>query len=62
MEYIRGQELLQYSNDMHRQLQRDSGQIDEVKIKKLVRELIEVMIWLHDRDIVHRDIKLESKS
>lgn len=60
LEYVKGGELFSFVKHMHR-IGSGWDASNEIVIKKLVLELIEVVSWLHDHNIVHRDIKLESK-
>lgn len=63
LEYVQGEELFEFVQNMHTNLHQEGSwkSIDEKLIKRLALELINVVSWLHDHNIVHRDLKLESK-
>lgn len=62
MEYVQGEELFDFVQRMHTDIHREESNtnIDERLIKRLALEIIQVVSWLHDHNIVHRDLKLES--
>jgi serine/threonine protein kinase len=63
LEYVQGEELFDFVQKMHSDLHKEGSQtgVDEKLVKRLALELIDVVYWLHDHNIVHRDLKLESK-
>lgn len=63
LEYVQGGELFDFVQHMHNDIHQFGIQsnIDELLIKRLALELIHVVLWLHEHNIVHRDLKLESK-
>jgi serine/threonine protein kinase len=64
LEYVQGEELFEFVQRMHIDIHKENSNlsIDEKLIKRLTLELIQVVSWLHDHNIVHRDLKLESKN
>ncbi|KAG2187036.1 hypothetical protein INT44_003264 [Umbelopsis vinacea] len=59
LEHVDGGELYDYVEKLHKNL--TPGQtVDEMLIKRLFLQLVNVMIWLHEKHIVHRDLKLEN--
>lgn len=64
LEYVQGEELFEFVQRMHTDIHKENSNlsIDEKLIKRLTLELIQVVSWLHDHNIVHRDLKLESKN
>lgn len=62
LEYVEGGELFDFVQKMHQQLRTtEDGKVDEVKVKKIFLQLLHAVKWLHEHNIVHRDLKLESK-
>jgi serine/threonine protein kinase len=60
LENVDGGELYDYVEKLHGSL--SAGEtVDEMLVKRLFLQLVDVMIWLHGKNIVHRDLKLESK-
>ncbi|KAF1805148.1 kinase-like domain-containing protein [Mucor lusitanicus] len=55
-------ELFDFVQHMHNDIHQVGIQsnIDELLIKRLALELIQVVLWLHEHNIVHRDLKLEN--
>ncbi|KAI9359146.1 kinase-like domain-containing protein [Pilaira anomala] len=62
LEYVQGEELFDFVQRMHTDIHREGSNtnIDERLIKRLALEIIQVVSWLHDHNIVHRDLKLEN--
>lgn len=62
LEYVQGEELFDFVQRMHIDIHREGSHvnIDERLIRRLALELVQVVTWLHDHNIVHRDLKLES--
>ncbi|KAL9558958.1 hypothetical protein MBANPS3_000659 [Mucor bainieri] len=62
LEYVQGGELFDFVQHMHNDIHQVGIQsnIDELLIKRLGLELIHVVVWLHEHNIVHRDLKLEN--
>jgi len=59
LEHVDGGELYDYVEKLHGSL--SAGQtVDEMLVKRLFLQLVNVMIWLHEKHIVHRDLKLEN--
>lgn len=63
LEYIQGEELFDFVQRMHTDIHKEESNlsVDENLVKRLGLELIQVISWLHDHNIVHRDLKLESE-
>ncbi|KAG0174174.1 hypothetical protein DFQ28_004659 [Apophysomyces sp. BC1034] len=55
LEYARGGELFDFVQQMHR-----NQQLDEQLVKKTFLNLVQVVQWMHQHNIVHRDLKLEN--
>ncbi|KAI8885865.1 kinase-like protein [Backusella circina FSU 941] len=54
-------ELFDFVQRMHSRLHAsDKDMVDELVIKRLSLELIQIVDWLHHHNIVHRDLKLEN--
>lgn len=63
MEYAKGQELFDFVQQMHRKIRTDpAAPLDELLIKRIFMQLVSVVKWMHDHNVVHRDLKLESRS
>lgn len=52
MEYLAGGELFDYVSD--------NRVFDEAKARVVITDLLHALVYLHDRGIVHRDVKLEN--
>lgn len=52
MEYVCGGDLLSYV--------RKRSKLNEPVAKYIFRQLIEIIIYIHSRNIIHRDIKLDN--
>lgn len=63
LEYVQGEELFDFVQRMHTDIHKEESNlsVDENLVKRLGLELIHVISWLHDHNIVHRDLKLESE-
>ncbi|KAI9318237.1 kinase-like domain-containing protein [Dichotomocladium elegans] len=58
MQYAHGEELFDFVQRMHC---RDTTQrVDEGIIKRIFIELVQVIQWMHEHNIIHRDLKLEN--
>ena len=55
LEYIAGGELLDVVNS-----DEQHAQLSESLLRRISRELVSAVEWMHARFVVHRDIKLES--
>ncbi|KAI7895031.1 kinase-like domain-containing protein [Mucor mucedo] len=62
LEYVQGEELFDFVQHMHSDIHEEAtkASIDEQLIKRLTLELVQVVSWLHNHNIVHRDLKLEN--
>lgn len=56
LEYIGGGELLDLVNS-----DEAYAKLTEGVLRRIWRELVGVVAWIHERNVVHRDIKLESE-
>lgn len=62
LEYVEGGELFEFVQKMHQQLRiTENSKIDESIVKRIFLQLVNAVKWLHKHNIVHRDLKLESK-
>lgn len=62
LEYVEGGELFEFVQKMHQQLRMSqNSKIDETLVKPIFLQLVQAVKWLHGHNIVHRDLKLESK-
>jgi serine/threonine protein kinase len=57
LEYVAGGELLDVVNS-----DEQHAQLSEKVLRRIWRELVSAVEWIHARFVVHRDIKLESAS
>ena len=57
LEYVAGGELLDVVNS-----DEQHAQLNESLLRRIWRELVSAVEWMHARFVVHRDIKLESTS
>jgi protein-serine/threonine kinase len=57
LEYVAGGELLEVVNS-----DEQHAQLNEKLLQRIWRELVSAVEWIHERLVVHRDIKLESAS
>jgi protein-serine/threonine kinase len=57
LEYVAGGELLDVVNS-----DEQHAQLSESLLRRIWRELVSAVEWMHARFVVHRDIKLESTS
>lgn len=61
LEYVEGGELFDFVQKMHQQcITENCKVVDEVKIKTVFLQLLHAVKWLHEHNIVHRDLKLEN--
>lgn len=58
LEYVEGGELFETVKKMHSPA---TSSINESQVKFLFLQLLRTVQWLHEHNIVHRDLKLESK-
>ncbi|KAI7885077.1 kinase-like protein [Lichtheimia hyalospora FSU 10163] len=56
MEYAQGGELFDFVQKMHQ----SRKPVDEDLIRRIFTELLHVVSWMHEHNIVHRDLKLEN--
>lgn len=61
LEYVEGGELFDAVKIMHHQLRVTEAPVNETQVKYLFLQVLHAVQWLHDHNIVHRDLKLESK-
>lgn len=59
LEYVPGGELFDLVERMHEG--NDNKGVDEALVKRLFLQLVDAVQWLHENNVVHRDLKLESK-
>ncbi|ORZ12285.1 kinase-like domain-containing protein [Absidia repens] len=58
LEYVDGGELFDF---VQQQGTKDStGQVDEITVKDLFLQLVTTVQWIHEKNVVHRDLKLEN--
>ncbi|KAI9319839.1 kinase-like domain-containing protein [Dichotomocladium elegans] len=55
-----GGELFDFVQKMHEQLHAESKKVDEGLVRRIFLELVRVVQWLHEHNVVHRDLKLEN--
>lgn len=60
LEYVQGGELFDFVQKMHTSCLENNCQVDEVAVKQVFLQLLHAVKWLHEHNIVHRDLKLES--
>ncbi|KAI8882183.1 Pkinase-domain-containing protein [Backusella circina FSU 941] len=60
LEYVEGGELFDFVQKMHHQLLLNKQKVDESLVKKIFLQLLRAVQWLHEHNIVHRDLKLEN--
>ncbi|KAI8642694.1 kinase-like domain-containing protein [Parasitella parasitica] len=60
LEYVEGGELFDFVQKMHHQLNLTNTSVDEVQVKTLFLQLLNAVKYLHEHNIVHRDLKLEN--
>lgn len=56
LEYAKGVELFDFVQTQH------AKKVEEDLVKQIFLQLVGVVQWMHQHNIVHRDLKLESKS
>lgn len=61
LEYVEGGELFDAVKIMHHQVRVTESNVNEFQVKHLFLQVLHAVQWLHDHNIVHRDLKLESK-
>lgn len=61
LEYVEGGELFDFVQKMHQRESEERAKIDEENVKTVFLQLLNAVKWLHGHNIVHRDLKLESK-
>ena len=67
MEYAQGGELFDFVQKMHQGLHNNNNdnnnnnKVDEQLIKRIFLQLVQIVQWMHEHSIIHRDLKLESK-
>ncbi|KAG0171156.1 hypothetical protein DFQ30_001378 [Apophysomyces sp. BC1015] len=60
LEYVEGGELFDYVQKMHYTAQDPLHTRTEQDVKELFFQIVQVVKWMHEHNIVHRDIKLEN--
>ncbi|KAI8338438.1 kinase-like domain-containing protein [Chlamydoabsidia padenii] len=60
LEYAQGMELFDFVQQMHQRLHSKNEKVNEGLIKKIFLQLVLVVKWMHEHNIVHRDLKLEN--
>lgn len=61
LEYAEGVELFSFVQQLHQQLNARNDKVNEGLVKQIFLQLVSVVKWMHKHNIVHRDLKLESK-
>ncbi|KAI7906140.1 kinase-like domain-containing protein [Cokeromyces recurvatus] len=56
LEYVEGGELFDFVKKLHK----GNQSMNEIQVRTLFLQLLHAVKWLHERNIVHRDLKLEN--
>ncbi|KAF7724607.1 hypothetical protein EC973_000851 [Apophysomyces ossiformis] len=60
LEYVEGGELFDYVQKRHCTTPNPAHSINEYDVKTLFLDIVQIVRWMHERNIVHRDLKLEN--
>ncbi|KAI8374596.1 kinase-like domain-containing protein [Radiomyces spectabilis] len=60
LQYVEDGELFDYIQAMHQKLAQKDQKVDEALIKNLFLQLVHVVGWMHEHNLIHRDLKLEN--